>query len=476
MCMTESMQHPYWVADAVFYQIFPDRFARHSGQPARFVWQEWGSAPTANGYMGGDLLGVVERIPYLLDMGVTALYLTPIFVSASNHRYHTDDYFHVDPLLGGDQAFRTLLDALHAAGIRLVLDGVFNHCGRGFYPFHHVVENGADSPYRDWFYVESFPFAPYDATQPAGYAAWWDIRALPKLNIDNPDVRAFILDVARHWVEVGIDGWRLDVPNEIKDHEFWREFRRVVKQANPSAYIVGEIWEDGTPWLDGTQFDGVMNYLVRTLVVDFFATGSISAQEFSLGIETELQRYAQPFVQQAFNVLGSHDTERFLTLAEGDIRRLKLAMLFLMTYVGTPCLYYGDEIGLMGGKDPACRAAFPWDETRWHHDVREWARNCISLRQSFVSLRHGQMTMVHARNQSNTIAYARVHDRESMVVALNASDSECIIDIAVHGLDIADDMLLHDQLSARSYVIHQQRVKQVVVPAFGGAVLLVSRR
>ena len=474
--MTDAMQRPYWVTDAVFYQIFPDRFARDERIGPNLRWQSWGSAPTLTGYMGGNLQGIIARIPYLLEMGVTALYLTPIFASASNHRYHTDDYYRVDTLLGGNESLRALIDALHAAGIRIIIDGVFNHCGRGFFPFHHVVENGADSPYCDWFLIDSFPLEPYDESKPAGYVSWWDIRALPKLNVANPDVRAFLLDVARFWLEFGVDGWRLDVPNEIADHEFWREFRRVVKTTNPSAYIVGEIWDDATAWLDGTQFDGVMNYLVRKLVVGYFADDSLTASAFVEGIEQELTRYAEPFTQMAFNVLGSHDTERFLTLAGGEVWRLKLAMLFLMTYVGTPCIYYGDEIGLQGGKDPECRAAFPWQESLWHADIREWVQNCVSLRQSFVSLRHGKMSMLHARNQTRTVAFARCHERESMVVAFNTSAEACTIDIFLDGLGIEDDMLLHDQVSARSYVVRDQRVQQVHIPAQAGAVLLVSRR
>ncbi len=473
---TEFFPVPEWVSDAVFYQIFPDRFCKSSKNPQVAAFAPWGSIPTQHCYMGGDLYGIEVQIPYLKEIGITALYLTPIFVSASNHRYHTDDYYHVDPLLGGDAAFRSLLDKAHAAGIKIILDGVFNHCGRGFWPFHHVLENGADSPYREWFYIDSFPLSPYDDTQPAGYASWQNIRALPKLNVAYQPVRQFLLDVAVYWIKFGIDGWRLDVPNEITDHSFWRDFRVAVKRANPDAYIVGEIWDDATPWLDGTQFDAVMNYPVRTLMVDFFAKRDIGVHAFTAGIEHELQRYARDHVQTAFNVMSSHDTERFLTLAQGNVEQLKTAMLFVMTYVGAPCIYYGDEIGLKGGNDPLNRAAFDWNVQHWNQGLREWVRTCVALRQRFAALRQGRLMLIHARESGRTLAYARMLDREILVVALNASDDDAALDILLSGLGIDDEMLLHDQLSAWSYVVTNQRIQRVKVPAHGGAVSLVARR
>src|SRR5687768_13344818 len=209
-----AVQVPEWVKHAVFYQIFPDRFARSPRNriPRGISLMPWGAPPEEQGFQGGDLYGIVDKLDYLQELGVTALYLNPIFSSASNHRYHTYDYFEVDPLLGGNAALRELVDQLHGRGMRIVLDGVFNHASRGFWPFHHVLENGNDSPYVDWFYVRDWPLAPYplDAFTPINYAAWWDLPALPKLNVENPGMRQYLLDAARYWIDFGVDGWRLD--------------------------------------------------------------------------------------------------------------------------------------------------------------------------------------------------------------------------------------------------------------------------
>ena len=323
--------------------------------------QPWGAPPTGHAYQGGDLLGVVERLDYLADLGINAIYFNPIFRSGSNHRYHTHDYYQVDPMLGGNAALRELLDAAHARGIRVVLDGVFNHASRGFFQFHDILENGPDSAYLDWFHVEDWPLHPYGGGK-ANYAAWWGNRALPKFNTDTPAVRRFLWDVARYWIDFGIDGWRLDVPQEIDDDEFWREFRRVVKAANPDAYIVGEIWGEAERWLQGDQYDGVLNYGVSRAALGFFAAETLDREyrpggfrltplrgrAFAHQIERLLSLYHEAIIQAQFNLLDSHDTARFVHQAGGDVDALRLSLLMLMVLPGPPCVYYGTEVGMTG--------------------------------------------------------------------------------------------------------------------------------
>ena len=461
------MQTPDWVKDAVFYQIFPDRFRRSDRAGGGVAFEEWGAPPTPHGFKGGDLFGIVEKLDYLCELGVNAIYLNPIFASASNHRYHTYDYFRVDPLLGGNEALRELLDASHARGVRVILDGVFNHAGRGFWQFHHVLENGADSPYVDWFHFHpqrlsrEAHFAPYpdpesqrrlqageSSYDAIGYGAWWNLPALPKFNTNTPAVREFLLDVAVHWIEFGIDGWRLDVPEEIEDPEFWREFRRRVKGANPDAYIVGEIWEEAASWLEGDQFDAVMNYPVMAASLGFFGGNNLDldlartpcslrhvrrldAEEFSSQIERILSVYDPAVTAVQLNLIDSHDTPRFLSCVKGDIDALRMAILFLATIPGAPCIYYGDEIGLEGGADPDCRRAFPWETGRWNAALLEDVKRFVRLRREHPVLRHGSFRVLYA--SEDVFVYLRQLDDEVILVGFNVGSETRSVDVELEG-------------------------------------------
>jgi len=405
---------PAWVADAVVYQIFPDRF-RRSGQVAaqrHLALQPWGTDPREQGFQGGDLYGVIEGLDQLQAMGITCLYLTPIFSSAANHRYHAYDYFEVDPLLGGNAALDALIAAAHQRGMRLVLDGVFNHCGRGFWAFHHVVENGQSSPYRNWFHVHRWPVQPYPAEgEDCGYDCWWAVPDLPKFNHADPGVREHLLAVGRYWLERGIDGWRLDVPAEVPA-DFWVAFRQVVREVNPDAWIVGEIWGDARAWLKGEHFDGVMNYRLGWSSL-CWAAGEGLRQGYRnpeyplhpldsdglLEIWNTTAGWYRPAVNRAqMNLLDSHDVPRALHSLNGDVGALKLALLLLFLQPGAPCIYYGTEAALAGGPDaelsggpePACREAFPW-ESPWTADLRAYIAELATLRRGHRAIRMGDL-------------------------------------------------------------------------------------
>lgn len=475
-----SIVTPEWVKDAVFYQVFPDRFARSGRVEAPGPLEDWDSPPTLHGFKGGDLYGVVDRLDELADLGITAIYLTPVFSSASNHRYHTYDYLEVDPLLGGEAALRELLDAAHARGMRVILDGVFNHASRGFWAFNHILECGIASPYLDWFRVDREALAqgrplrayPDESMRHAaggdggtdhfgtetsfslGYQAWWNMPALPKLNTDNPHVREYLMRVAEHWIRFGADGWRLDVAAEIDDDEFWREFRRRVKALNPDAYIVAEVWYEDHRWLQGDQFDAFMNYPLAFAILSFAAGGhrdqsAIDAhidvragirpedgRGFLHRVEHQLRTYDPEIVAVQLNLLGSHDMARILTICDGDKAAVRLATLAQMTLPGAPCIYYGDEVGMAGGHDPACRGAFPADRSGGDLELRAFVAGVVDIRHRHSALRRGWFAPAGADGMA--AAYVRADAEDTFVVGLNAGEEVAWLEVRVPGIDAGD--------------------------------------
>ena len=431
---------PAWVADAVFYQIFPDRFAHSAQLPKPHNLEAWDAPPTVAGYKGGDLLGVQERLDYLQDLGITAIYFNPIFAATANHRYHTQDYEHVDPLLGGDAVFFALRDELHRRGMRLMLDGVFNHGSRGHLFFSDVLENGPASPWIDFYTIQNWPLHAYDENGPANYECWWGLRALPRWNSDHPTVREYLLRIGEYWVRQGIDGWRLDVPNEIHAPGFWAEFRQRTRAINPDIYLVGEIWSDARPYLNGDQFDAVMNYLFTESVIQFVGQDrtrqdlvedmgyhpypALDAVGYANKIDSVLAMYPPEITAVQYNLLDSHDTARLRDIFGGDEAGVRLATLLLCAFPGTPSLYYGDEIGLPGGRDPDNRRAFPWEHPEtWNAEARAYHREFIALRQAHPALRHGTYQRLAPTKEATTgmvYAFARQYGDETIIVAINA--------------------------------------------------------
>lgn len=412
---------PEWAKKAVFYQIMPERFA--NGDPSNDPehTEPWGGQPRVDNFFGGDLKGVLDHLDDLVALGINAIYFTPLFISPSNHKYDTVDYKQVDPHFGDNELLKKVVEACHDKGIRVVLDAVFNHCGEQFPPFQDVLKNGEDSKYADWFHINSFPLEVKDGVP--SYDTFGFHGNMPKFNTANPEVKEYLLGVAEYWIrEIKLDGWRLDVANEV-DHHFWREFRQVVKNANPEAYIIGEVWSDSLNWLLGDQFDSVMNYPFADKVMEFF-NGGMDGYNFSNEMGSLIMRYPQQTNEVVFNMLCSHDTPRLLTRVGNDKRKLKLCVVFLFTYYGTPCIFYGDEIGLSGDGDPDCRKCMEWDPKKQDRELYDFYRMMIDLRKRHPALRRGRFRFLQAVNDDPCIVYERIDDNMHFTVWMNNTDKQ----------------------------------------------------
>ncbi|MDF2926101.1 MAG: alpha amylase catalytic subunit [Paenibacillaceae bacterium] len=409
---------PEWAKNAVFYQIMPDRFAPNEEREDSEGLLPWGSEPDLHSSYGGNLKAITNKLGYLEELGVNAIYFTPLFASPSCHKYDISDYKQVDPLLGDMEQLKQLVDKCHKKGIYVVLDAVFNHCSEQFEPFLDVLRHGEESRYKDWFHIHSYPIRGEDG-QPF-YETFGNYGHMPKLNTANPEVRDYLLEVTRYWMrETGIDGWRLDVANEI-DRRFWREFRLAVKEINPDAYIIGECWSDAAPWLQGDQFDSAMNYPLSMKILDFFSADSLNAGAFAEIVAKLSVRYPQQAHEVLFNLLGSHDTARLASRLP-DKRKLKHAVLFLLTTPGTPCIFYGDEYGMTGDNDPGCRKSMEWDPDKQDGELWDFYKMMIHLRRNTPALCRGRYRMLQAGQDSPCLLYERIAAGSHIMVWINHS-------------------------------------------------------
>jgi glycosidase len=424
----DVFQAPSWVKDTVWYQIFPERFANGDTQNDPEGTLPWGSSePSPTNFFGGDFEGVIQRIDYLVQLGITGIYFTPIFKAHSNHKYDTIDYMEIDSQFGDKETFKRLVQVCHEKGIKVMLDAVFNHCGFYLPQFQDVLDNGENSKYKDWFYIHDYPVQ----TEPKpNYDTFAFTYAMPKLNTGHPEVRAYLLEVGRYWVrEFDIDGWRLDVANEVS-HDFWREFRKELKAIKPDLYILGEIWHDAMPWLQGDQFDAVMNYPYTNAAIQFFAQGNISAEEFVSKTTDAILMYPENVTEVAFNLLGSHDTPRIATVCKENTMKVKQLFTFLLSSPGSPCIYYGDEIGMKGDMDPGCRKCMIWEEEKQDQDLLEFVSKLIKLRKQNQAFGNkGTFKFLSARNETNHVMYTKTYQGQTFVFVYNNSDAEITVDI-----------------------------------------------
>lgn len=459
-----AFQTPEWLAGGVIYQIFPDRFFRSGtekhGVPAPEAPRRLGEPPdwepdaggvvTNSDYFGGDLAGIGQKLDYLQSLGVTCLYLNPVFESHSNHRYDTADYRKIDPLLGTEEDFRALCRSAGARGIRILLDGVFSHTGsdsvyfnrEGRYPGPGAWQS-RQSPYFPWYRFRNWP---------DDYDCWWGFPTLPNVDECNPDFDEFINGengVIRAWLRAGASGWRLDVADELPD-PFLDRLRAAAKAEKPDSAVIGEVWEDASNkvsygerrrYLLGKQLDSVMNYPFRSAVLGFLTGGNAArAQEEILGI---LENYPPQTVRILMNNIGTHDTVRALTALAGEplngrdrrwqsktclsperrargLRLMRLASLMQYTLPGVPCVYYGDEVGMEGYRDPFNRGTFPWG--RGDAGLLEWYRRLGKLRRGCTCLRGGAFVPLSAEGE--VMAYVRRGETDSLLCAFNRSERE----------------------------------------------------
>ncbi|HHV75096.1 MAG TPA: alpha-glycosidase [Thermoanaerobacterium sp.] len=447
ICDMDVFFAPKWTSDCIVYQIFPDRFNNgdKSNDPENV--RPWGERPGPTTFFGGDIQGIIDKIEYLKELGINAIYMTPIFLSPSTHKYNTTDYYKIDPHFGDTQKAKELIDKCHKNEIRVIFDAVFNHCGYDFFAFQDVIKNGKDSKYWDWFNVYEWPIK---TTPLPSYEAFADHEwRMPKLMTKNPDVQEYLLNVAEYWIkEVGIDGWRLDVANEI-DHHFWRKFREIVKKAKHDAIIVGEVMHDASPWLYGDQFDSVMNYPFKNALVDFFAKRSIDAKRFNTIMTEQLMRHMDGVNRAMLNLIGSHDTERFLTMCNGMVVRMKLALVFQFAYIGVPYIYYGDEVGMVGGYDPDCRRCMIWDEKKQNLKLFNFYKRLISLRKENEELRYGTYKTLYAKD--GVISFKREYKGKSIIVIINNSSKEN--SILLNGVQGKADILGMGKIKIRGKII-----------------------
>lgn len=408
---------PKWVHNGIFYEIFVERFCNGDKSNDPKTLTPWNERPTPKSFYGGDLEGIIKKLNYLKDLGINGLYLTPIFQSPSNHKYDTADYRTIDEAFGSKETLVRLVKEAHKKGIRVILDGVFNHCGFLFAPFQDVLKNQENSYYKDWFHIDKFPVS----LDTPNYRYFSVCKTMPKLNTSNPGLKRYILDTVEYWTrETCIDGWRMDVSDEV-DHTFWRDFRKLVKGINNNAVIIGENWHNAYPWLMGEQFDSVMNYPVTKSCIQYFGTKEINAKLFACDLYKYLMNNYEQVNYAMFNLLDSHDTKRFLTWCSGDTRRLKCAVMFLFCYVGMPCIYYGSEIGIEGEGDPDCRRTFDWNENNWDKDLFNFCKKIIELRKNEKCLQYGKVKMYA---EDDVFYLERTYGSVKITAVINNTDVE----------------------------------------------------
>lgn len=419
---------PAWVADAIWYQIMPDRFCKGGSHQKRMAlknWEHWDTI-TGEDFFGGDLRGILEKLPYLKDLGISGIYLLPVFLSDTNHKYNTFDYTKIDPDFGTEADMRELVQKAHELGIRVMLDAVFNHSGTQFGPWQDVWEKGEDSAYFDWFVIHKTPFRrKHGSLRDGRFDGFAFLDSMPKLNTGNPKVQEYFSSVCAHWVkDWGIDGIRFDVGNEVS-HSFLKHLNRVLKGINPQVFLLGEIWHDSAEWLRGDEYDSVMNYPFFESLQNFWVDKDATSRDFMYAMNRVYSMYPEQTNRVLFNHLDTHDTMRARNRC-GNLDSFYQQQAALMTLPGSPCIYYGTEIAMEGGHDPDCRRPMPWSkiaagEFAEHQRV---TKGLIALRNENSALRATRVIWYHNDKHPRLVCYDRPGETQTLRVYLNGSEEE----------------------------------------------------
>ena len=470
---------PDWVYGGVMYQIFPERFRNGNDEITPENAIPWESTPTRLDFHGGDLHGVTEKIDYIKDLGVNIIYLNPIFLSSSTHKYDAWDHFKVDDTFGGDEALKDLINEAHSRNMKVVLDCSLNHVHPRHFAFQDIVEKGEESEYKDWFTVFDYPVrflhrphlyantykvgwdgnseeyktylektfketkVPVEVVDDDGpiieptFKAWWGVPDMPKINFKNDGARQWALDVTEHWIKnFDIDGWRMDVAKEL-DFSFWKDFRDVAYSAKKDILLISEIFGDTSQWLQGERFDGTMNYSFRETMTDYFATKRIDNKEFANSLANLYSMYSFEALSSCQNLLSSHDVKRFLNRCGANTDGMFGAVFLQATFPGIAGIYYGDEIGLGGADDPQNREPFPWEsEDKWNKDLLKFTSELMSIKTSQPILRYGNFEMV--TYDDNYVIFRRVLNDESLLCIVNRDlkNKDIELNTNAHSVDI----------------------------------------
>ena len=414
----EMFEVPDWAANKVVYQIFPSRFA--ASQPVdKKLWYKAPITPMDD--LHGDFRGIIDHLDHIQDLGIDVIYMTPSFKSNSCHKYDTIDYYEIDPSFGTKEELKELVQKAHDRGMKVVMDAVFNHTGKEFFAFKDILEKGEKSKYLDWYYIDELPLKGKWGEIP-NFLCFGYYGGMPKLNLKNPEVEKYITDIACYWIrECDIDGWRLDVGDEIS-HFFWKRFRRAIKAVKKDMLIIGEIWHYAGDFLEGDEWDTVMNYPFYLNLIDLLADEKISVSQFvqNLGyLKGRLHKKCYPLM---WNLIDSHDTARFLHLCKDNKKKQHLAAAFQLLLPGMPMIYYGDEYGMPGANDPDCRRGMYWDEEYQDKEMFEWYKRLLQVRKAHTCIVEGELAEAITRDEDETIVLIRKNGEETIALIFNCSN------------------------------------------------------